>query len=246
MPRPVGLLALVLVATLAACADAPTPDAPGADRPAPATAAVTPAATPGAATAGGPTAATRRIVFLGDSLTAGLGLPIDQAYPSLIAARLAARGTGWTVVNAGVSGDTSAGGMRRLEWSLDGGAAILVVALGGNDALRGLPPADLARNLDVIVTKAKGLGARVVIAGMEAPPNNGPEYTARFRQTYSDVAARHDVTLLPFLLDGVAGIESLNQADGIHPNQAGAARVADTVWRVLDPIVRALEGSTTE
>ena len=133
-----------------------------------------------------------------------------------------------------------------LAWSLDGGAAILVVALGGNDALRGLPPIDLARNLDEIVTKAKGMGTRVVIAGMEAPPNNGREYTARFRQAYSDVAVRHDVTLLPFLLDGVAGIESLNQVDGIHPNQMGAARVADTVWRVLDPIVRALESSTTE
>ena len=190
--------------------------------------------------------AARRVVFLGDSLTAGLGLPIEQAYPSLIGERLRRRGTGWTVINAGVSGDTSAGGLRRVDWSLDGGAAVVVVALGGNDALRGLPPDDLDRNLDAIVTKAKASGARVVLAGMEAPPNNGPEYTARFRKAYEDVARRHGVTLLPFLLEGVAGIESLNQADGIHPNQAGAALVADTVWRVLDPIVRALEDSSTE
>lgn len=248
MPRPVVVLALFLVATLAGCADAPSPGAPSAGRPAPESPAAAPArsgptkaadARPGAA-------APRRIVFLGDSLTAGLGLPIEQAYPSLIDARLSARGTGWTVVNAGVSGDTSAGGLRRLEWSLDGGAAILVVALGANDALRGLPPDDLERNLDAIVARAKALGARVVLAGMEAPPNNGPEYTARFRQAYTAVAARHDVTLLPFLLDGVAGSAALNQNDGIHPNQAGATLVADTVWRVLDPIVRALEGPTTE
>ena len=248
MPRPVVVLAPLLVATLAGCSDAPSSGAPSTDRPAPGSTAAAPASTGGAVVAGArpEAAAARRIVFLGDSLTAGLGLPIEQAYPSLIGARLAARGKGWTVVNAGVSGDTSAGGLRRLEWSLDGGAALLVVALGANDALRGLPPNDLERNLDTIVSKAKRLGARVVLAGMEAPPNNGPEYTARFRQAYADVAARHGVTLLPFLLDGVAGIAALNQADGIHPNHAGAARVADTVWRVLDPIVRALEDSTIE
>ena len=248
MPRPVVVLSFLLVATLAGCSDAPSSGAPGSDRAAPERRAAASARLGAAGPADAPpgTAAARRIVFLGDSLTAGLGLPIEQAYPSLIGARLAARGTGWSVVNAGVSGDTSAGGVRRLEWSLDGGAAILVVALGANDALRGLPVDDLERNLDAIVAKGKGLGARVVLAGMEAPPNNGPEYTARFRQAYTAVAARHDVTLLPFLLDGVAGIAALNQNDGIHPNQPGAARVADTVWRVLDPIVRALEGSTTE
>ncbi len=170
-------------------------------------------------------------MFLGDSLTAGLGLPIDEAYPSLIARRLEARGQGWTVVNAGVSGDTSAGGVRRLDWALDGGAAVVVVALGGNDGLRGLPVEDLARNLDTIVGRAKAAGAAVVLAGMEAPPNTGPDYTRRFREVYPAVAARHQVTLLPFLLDGVAGEDGLNQADGIHPNREGARRVADVVWR---------------
>ena len=247
MPRPSSLVALALVAAVAGCADAPSRPA-GAES---AGAAVAAAAPPRVARATPPAVsehavASRRVVFLGDSLTAGLGLPIEQAYPSLVAARLKARGKGWTVVNAGLSGDTSAGGLRRLDWSMEGGAAVLVVALGGNDALRGLPTADLERNLDAIVTKATGVGVRVIIAGMEAPPNNGPEYTADFRQAFADVARKHSVTLLPFLLDGVAGIESLNQADGIHPNQAGAALVADTVWRVLDPIVRALEAAATE
>ncbi len=240
MPRPVTSAAFVLAVALSGCSEAPpaASPAPAANPAARTTATSAPAPTPAVAA--------RRVVFLGDSLTAGLGLPIEESYPSLIARKLEARGTGWTVVNAGVSGDTSAGGARRLEWSLDGGAAVLVVALGGNDALRGLPPDDLERNLDTIVAKGKAAGARVVLAGMEAPPNNGPEYTATFRQVYAAVAARHGVTLLPFLLDGVAGIASLNQSDGIHPNTEGAARVADTVWRVLDPIVRAVEDSSTE
>ncbi len=248
MPRPSSLLVLAVAAAFSGCSGAPpSSGAATADGTAPASA--TTARTDDAAAVAAsdrPARVSRRIVFLGDSLTAGLGLPADQSYPALIAARLSARGTGWTMVNAGVSGDTSAGGVRRLDWSLDGGAQILVVALGGNDALRGLPPDDLERNLDTIVAAAKRAGARVVIAGMEAPPNNGPEYTARFRQAYAAVARRHDVTLLPFLLEGVAGIDSLNQADGIHPNQAGAAQVADTVWHVLDPIVRALEDSSAE
>ncbi len=205
------------------------------------------AESPAAATAPAPAVpAARKVVFLGDSLTAGLGLPIEQAYPSLIEARLRARDRGWAVVNAGVSGDTSAGGLRRLEWSMDGGAAIVVVALGGNDGLRGLPVDDLSRNLDAIVGQAKAAGADVVVAGMEAPPNTGPDYTRRFRAVYGEVAARHGATLLPFLLDGVAGELALNQADGIHPNQEGARRVADHVWRVLEPLVEARERAATE
>lgn len=248
MLRPRSLSVFALVAALSGCSGAPSSSSSVAgDGNSPASGAETGTGLVASAAASDrPARPGRRIVFLGDSLTAGLGLPADQSYPSLIAARLTARGTGWTMVNAGVSGDTSAGGVRRLDWSLDGGAQILVVALGGNDALRGLPPDDLERNLDTIVAAAIRSGARVVIAGMEAPPNNGPEYTLRFRQAYAAAARRHAVTLLPFLLEGVAGIDSLNQADGIHPNQAGAALVADTVWRVLDPIVRALEDSSTE
>ncbi len=230
---------VLVVATTAAMACGGATDAV---RPAPIAQAVTPAAAP-AVTA---VAATRRLVFLGDSLTAGLGLPIDDAFPSLIARRLEGRDQGWTVVNAGVSGDTTAGGLRRLDWALDGGADVVVVALGGNDGLRGLPLEQLASNLDAIVGKAKAHGAAVVLAGMEAPPNTGPDYTTRFRAVYPAVAVRHQVTLLPFLLEGVAGEVALNQGDGIHPNQEGARRVADLLWRTLEPVIAARERATTE
>ena len=237
------LSALWFVATLglAACSggDAPPPAAPGAAAAAD-TAPVSIAAAPAVAPR-----ADRRVVFLGDSLTAGLGVAIEDAYPSLIARRLETRGQGWTVVNAGVSGDTSAGGLRRLEWSMEGGAAVLVVALGGNDALRGLPVTELAKNLDAIVAGAEARGARVILAGMEAPPNNGPDYARAFHDVYPAVAARHGATLVPFLLDGVAGEATLNQADGIHPNPEGARRVADTVWRALEPVVHEIETAAT-
>lgn len=208
------------------------------------TAAVERAAAP-VSTASRPTPSGRRLVILGDSLTAGLGLPIEQAYPSLLQARLDARGGGWQVVNAGVSGDTSAGGLRRLEWALSDGAAIVVVALGGNDALRGLPVDDLRRNLDAIVTQAQQAGARVVLAGMQAPPNTGPDYARGFSAVYPEIAAARGAVLLPFLLDGVAGVDTLNQADGIHPNEAGARRVADLVWQAVEPVVRELDADSS-
>lgn len=224
------LLAMLCVA----CDTKPAP-------PPPAAAASAPAPTPESARI----PANRRIVLLGDSLTAGLGLPADESYPALLQARLDARKAGWHVVNAGVSGDTSAGGLRRLDWALDGGAAVVLVALGGNDALRGLPVADLASNLDQIVTRARASGARVILAGMQAPPNTGPEYTAAFRAVYSTLAKKHGAALVPFLLQGVGGIEALNQADGIHPNTAGARIVADNVWRALEPVTRELEALPT-
>lgn len=178
---------------------------------------------------------TPRIVILGDSLTAGLGLPVSQSFPSLLQERLDREGYEYEVVNAGVSGDTSAGGLRRLPWALDGDVRVLVVALGGNDGLRGLPVAELKRNLTAIVRQGTERGLIVIVAGMEAPPNNGPEYTASFRQVYSDLAGGHSVRLIPFLLQGVAGEEALNQTDGIHPNARGASVVADTVWDALQP-----------
>lgn len=184
-----------------------------------------------------------RIVILGDSLTAGLGLPVQQSYPSLIQERLDREGYEYEVVNAGVSGDTSAGGLRRLEWALDGDPAILIVALGGNDGLRGLPVAELRKNLTAIIERAQARGLTVILAGMEAPPNNGPEYTAGFRRVYADLAARYDIALVPFLLEGVAGDGAFNQSDGIHPNARGARLVADTVWRALEP---ALSRSTRD
>jgi acyl-CoA thioesterase-1 len=177
------------------------------------------------------------VIFLGDSLTAGLGLPVEQSFPSLIQSRLDSRNLDFAVVNAGVSGDTSAGGLRRLDWALQGQPEVLVIALGGNDGLRGLPPDELKKNLAAIIEKAQRAGLAVILAGMEAPPNNGPEYTARFRAIYGELAAEYRVPLIPFLLDGVAGDPALNQADGIHPNPEGARRVADTVWRALEPVV---------
>lgn len=179
-----------------------------------------------------------KIVFLGDSLTAGYGLDAREAYPSLVADRLRAAGLGFDVVNAGVSGDTSAGGQSRLDWSLEGDVRVLVVALGGNDALRGLGTEELARNLSRIIERAMARGVRVILAGMEAPPNLGPAYTSAFRAVYRDLAARYRVAFLPFLLDGVAGVPALNQADGIHPNAAGATRVADLVWPYVERAAR--------
>lgn len=176
-----------------------------------------------------------RIVFLGDSLTAGLGLAADRSYPSLIGRRLKERGYDIEIVNAGVSGDTSAGGLRRLDWSLDGDVKVLVVALGANDGLRGLPASDLKKNLAAILDRAKARKIPVVLAGMEAPPNNGADYTRDFRKVYADLAKEYDVRFIPFLLQGVAGEPALNQADGIHPNVRGAEIVADLVWKELEP-----------
>lgn len=181
--------------------------------------------------------APRRIVFLGDSLTAGLGLPREQSTPSLIQERLAAEGYPHEVVNAGVSGDTSAGGLSRLDWSLDGDVEVLVIELGANDGLRGLPVAQMKRNLEEIITRAKARDISVILTGMEAPPNYGPLYTAEFRQVFRDLADDHDVVFVPFYLDGVAGIPSLNNSDGIHPNAEGARIIAGTIWRALEPVL---------
>ena len=184
-----------------------------------------------------PRAATARIVVIGDSLTAGYGIDLAQSYPSLLQRHLDSAGYRYEVVNAGVSGDTSAGGLRRLDWALDGNVAVLIVALGGNDGLRGLPVEQLRKNLGDIIERGQDRGARVLLAGMEAPPNFGPAYTAAFRQTYRDLAKQYDVPLVPFLLDRVAGIPDLNISDGIHPNPAGARIVEQTVWQALEPLL---------
>lgn len=177
-----------------------------------------------------------RIIFLGDSLTAGLGLDMRDNFPSLLQQRLDEKGYDFEVVNAGVSGDTSAGGLRRLEWAMaDGDPRVLVVALGGNDGLRGLAPDQLEANLAAIIEQAQARGLSVILAGMEAPPNFGADYTARFRAVYPTLATRYEIALIPFLLEGVAGDPAFNQSDGIHPNQRGAQAVADLVWRTLEP-----------
>jgi acyl-CoA thioesterase I len=183
------------------------------------------------------TARTPRIVFLGDSLTAGLGLPSSHSYPALIGKKLKENGYEYEIVNAGVSGDTSAGGVRRLDWSLEGDVRVLVLALGANDGLRGLPTSDMKKNLEAVLQRAKARNIPVVLAGMEAPPNNGPDYTRAFREVYAQLARDYSVRFVPFLLLGVAGNASLNQADGIHPNARGAEIVADLIWAELEPLL---------
>ena len=189
------------------------------------------------ATAVTPAPARPRVVVLGDSLTAGLGLPETEAFPAVLQRTIDEAGYKFDVVNAGVSGDTSAGGMRRLDWALDGDVKVLVLALGANDGLRGLPVDQLKRNLEQIIASAKKRQITVVLAGMEAPPNYGPEYTSGFRNVYSSLAREQGLVLIPFLLDRVAGVSALNQGDGIHPNRQGAEILADTVWQALRPVL---------
>lgn len=180
-----------------------------------------------------------RVVFLGDSLTAGLGIPQSQAFPALIEETLRSEGLEADVVNAGISGDTAAGGRRRLDWALDGDVRVLVLALGANDGLRGNPVGAMKSDLQAIIRAAKARGITVLLLGMEAPPNFGPEYTAEFRQAYRDLAREEAVAFVPFFLDGVAGVPALNQGDGLHPNAEGARRIAGTVWEALEPLVEA-------
>jgi acyl-CoA thioesterase I len=195
-------------------------------------------ATPAPATARRP-----RVVVLGDSIAAGLGLPADRSFPAQVQRRIDAAGLGFEVVNAGVSGDTSAGGVRRLDWALDGDVRVLVLELGANDGLRGLSVDDMARNLGTIVDRAKARGVPVILCGMEAPPNFGADYTRAFRAAFARVAREHDARFVPFVLAGVAGVPALNQADGIHPNAQGAERVADLVWTALAPLLTSATSS---
>jgi acyl-CoA thioesterase-1 len=189
--------------------------------------------------AAGPETGLPTVVFLGDSLTAGFGLAAEEAYPALVERLLAERALPVRVVNAGVSGDTSAGGLARLDWLLAQRPAIVFVCLGGNDGLRGIPPEATEANLRAIVERARAAGARVVLAGMQIPPNYGPEATARFRALFPRLARDYDLPFVPFLLEGVAAEPALNLPDGIHPNSRGQAIVAETVARALEPLVRA-------
>ena len=180
----------------------------------------------------------RVIVALGDSLTAGLGVARDEAYPALLEARLRRAGFAYRVVNAGVSGDTTAGGRRRLDWVLRSRPEVVIVALGANDGLRGQPVAALRDNLTAIVTRLRESGARVLLVGMRLPANYGETYAGAFAESFRAVARGTSVAFLPFLLAGVAGDPSLNQADGIHPNAAGHRIVAEHVWPSLQPLLR--------
>ena len=182
-----------------------------------------------------------RIVILGDSITAGFGLDDpNQAYPALLQQKIDAAGLPYTVANAGLSGDTTAGGLRRVDWALGEGADVLIIALGGNDGLRGLSPKQTEENLLGIIKKAraKSPGITVIIAGMQMPENMGREFVDKFSAVFPRVAQEAGVTLLPFLLEGVGGVSELNQADMIHPTPEGQKRVAENVWKVLEKALR--------
>lgn len=187
---------------------------------------------------------TLKIAFLGDSLTAGLGLLSDQAYPGVIGKQFVADGYPEVeIVNAGISGDTTAGGLRRLDSALEPGVRIVVVALGGNDALRGLSPTQTHDNLELIIKAAQGKDVQVVLVGMLAPPNLGPDYRDAFAKVYPDLARQYTktVTYVAFLLEGVAGDPALNQQDGIHPTADGAKIIAEHLYPTLRNLVDAMQ-----
>jgi acyl-CoA thioesterase-1 len=205
-----GFLALlVLVVQLAACTPAPAAQEPG-----------------------------RVLVAFGDSLTAGLGVPADRTYPALLGERLKREGYDYRVVNAGVSGDTSAGGVRRVDWALRLKPEIVIVELGVNDAFRGQPLAGVRANLDRIVARFQAAGARVLVAGMRLPPNYGDRYAEDFHRLYREVARARHAPLMPFFLDGVGAVPGLNQADGIHPTAEGYAMIVERLWPYLEPLLR--------
>jgi acyl-CoA thioesterase I len=185
------------------------------------------------------------IVVVGTSLTAGYGVGEELAYPAVLQAKIDSAGLPFEVVNAGISGETSAGGLRRIDWSLQQPVDVLILELGANDGLRALDPDAMRSNLDGILTRTRERYPDVdlLILGMEAPPNLGQAYTTRFRQVFRDIARKHDAALVPFLLDGVAGNPALNLDDGIHPSPDGHRIIARTVWSALGPILQARTGA---
>jgi acyl-CoA thioesterase-1 len=181
----------------------------------------------------------KTVVVLGDSLSAGLGIEPAQAFPALLQAKMDAAGWNCAVVNAGVSGDTSADGLARIDWLLRRRIDVLILELGGNDGLRGLPVSATKTNLQAVIdrTKRQYPQAQFIVAGMQMPPNMGEEYTAAFRSVFPELAATNHAALIPFLLEGVAGKPELNQEDRIHPTAEGHKIVAENVWKVLKPVL---------
>ena len=189
----------------------------------------------GSATA--PAQPDRVIVAFGDSLTAGQGVAPDESYPALLAAKLRTEGYSYRVVNAGVSGDTTAGGLRRVDWALKNKPDIVLLELGANDAFRGQDLDRVRANLDAMVTRFEAGGARVLL-GMRLPPNYGAGYAGRFEKVYAEVAERRKVAFMPFFLDGVGAVARLNQPDGIHPTAAGYRIIVERLWPYLEPLLR--------
>jgi acyl-CoA thioesterase I len=186
----------------------------------------------------------RIILFLGDSITAGFGLNPAEAFPALIQQKIDAHRWSFQVVNAGQSGDTSAGGLGRLDWLLKNRVDVLVLELGANDGLRGLPVETTRKNLQAIIehTKHKYPEAKVILAGMKVPSNMGGDYGRKFEAVFADLAKKNNAPLIPFILEGVGGVRELNLADGIHPTAKGQEMVAANVWKVLEPVLLSLAG----
>jgi acyl-CoA thioesterase-1 len=182
------------------------------------------------------------VLILGDSITAGYGLELDESYPALLQKKIDAKGLNFRVINAGQSGDTSAGGLARLDWLLKNRVDVLVLELGANDGFRGLHPETTRKNLQAIIdrTKQKYPQARVIIAGMKVPPNMGRDYAARFEAVFRELAQKNQAVLIPFILEGVGGMRELNLPDGIHPTAKGHEIVARNVWKALEPVLKNL------
>jgi acyl-CoA thioesterase-1 len=179
------------------------------------------------------------LVCLGDSITAGYGLDPDEAYPALLQQKIDDAGLPWRVIAAGVSGDTTAGGLRRLDWAYRSGVDAVLIALGGNDGLRGVDPRTVKANLIAIAqaTRAKNPDARIVLAGMKSPPNMGVTFTSAFEEVFEEAADEADAVFIPFLLEGVGGMRLLNQADGIHPTAEGQKILAEHLWETLEGVL---------
>jgi len=222
MIRPIRLLPILFLSLTIACGTQPEPNVAETQT----------SPVPEATTGADPNESRKVILFFGDSITAGYGIDEQEAFPAIIQRRLDSLGLAWRAVNAGLSGETSAGGLRRIDWLLRQPIDILVLELGGNDGLRGVSPDDTRRNLEEIIdrTHAKYPEVRIILAGMQIPPNLGPEYAAAFADVYPSVARNKRVELIPFILEGVGGIAELNLPDGIHPTAEGHRIVAETVW----------------
>jgi acyl-CoA thioesterase-1 len=186
----------------------------------------------------------RTIVALGDSLTAGLGLPQDEAFPAQLEAALKARGNNVTVVNAGVSGDTAQAALKRLDWALPDDASAVIVELGGNDALQGIPPEGTKAALAAIIEQIQARGLPILLAGMEAPRNMGKDYVEEFRAVYADLAERYDVIFYPFFMEGAALTDGMMQGDGIHPNARGVAAIVEGILPKVEELLARIEAKT--
>ncbi len=186
------------------------------------------------------------VLAFGDSLTAGFGVNEEESYPSRLQVKIAAAGFPHKVVNAGVSGDTTAGGVRRIRWLMKHEPEIVILALGANDGLRGLSVDEMRRNLETMIAICREHNARVLLAGMKALPNYGEDYMREFETVFSELAKKHDLIFLPFLLEGVAGVREHTQSDGLHPVASGYGIVTDLVWQRLEPMLATRRGANEQ